>query len=143
VATTIDEIVDRIRSVLVASPFEYVESQSPFDFTQQPVGSIDGAFRVIDRGTPRVKGGFRYSEDRTDSVQIWVAKKFAGEPVNARRTLSRAMSSISVAVTRDGHDTSGEYVVPDDGRSYEIRAEQGAEYAVLQFTLPVNYEFQS
>jgi hypothetical protein len=52
------------------------------------------------------------------------------------------MHSLTAAVAYDGHLGGGDYAVPDDGRVHEIRTEPGAEYAVLQMTVPVDYESQ-
>lgn len=141
-ATTLDVILDRVRSLVTASPFEFVEAQSPFDFGLQPAGGIEKAVRILDRGAQRIIGGFNYSETRVDLIQVWVARKFAGEPREAKRLLTRDMHSITAAIVRDGHEDGGDYAVPDDGRQHEVRAEQGAEYAVLQMTVPVDYEAQ-
>jgi|SRR6476660_2242895 len=135
--TTLDVIVDRVRSV--CGGLGLTESAEPFSFKQQPTGAIDGCFRIVDR-SQSVIGGFRFLEERTDQLVIWVAKKYAGQPMEAKQVLTRQMHSLTVAVTVDGAVTSGDYSVPDQGRAYEIRADQGAEYAVLQLTLPVNYE---
>lgn len=135
--TTLDVIVDRVRSVCVS--LNLIEAAEPFSFRQQPTGAIDGCFRIVDR-SQQVIGGFNFTEERTDQVVIWVAKKFAGDPTTAKQVLTRQMHSLTSAVTHDGHVASGDYSIPDTGRAYEIRADQGAEYAVLQLTIPVNYE---
>jgi hypothetical protein len=140
VATTLDVVTDRVRSLAVG--LGYVETQTPFSFDLQPVGAIDGAFRVLDSGAQRIVGGFKYSEVRIDRLTIYVGRKLAGTPTQAKRLLTRDMHSLTAAIVRDGHETSGEYAVPDDGRVHEIRAEAGAEYAVLQMTVPVDYESQ-
>lgn len=140
-ATTLDVIGDGVRSLLVSTPFTYVESQSPFDFDMQPVGGIDGCFRLGDAGSNRVIAGFRFSETRQDRLQIWVARKFAGEPTQVRRILTQDMHSITAAVARYGEQTSGDFCLVD-GRQHEIRADAGSEYAVLQLTVPVDYETQ-
>jgi hypothetical protein len=137
-ATTLDVIIDRVRSLLVTS-LSYTESQTPFSFDQQPTGAIDGAVRIVDRNQ-RVVGGMRYSEERFDQLEIWVARKLNNAPTSAKRFLTRDMHSITTAVVRDGHQVSGEYCVPDEGRTHETRAEAGAEYALLRMVLPVNYE---
>lgn len=139
-STTLDAIVDRARSVTAA--LGYHEAQTPFDFSLQPDGAIDTCFRIVDSGAQRIVGGFRYSETRVDRITVWVARKYAGEPTQAKRLLTRDMHSITAGIVRDGHEDSGEYAVPDDGRVHEIRAEPGATYAVLQMTVPVDYESQ-
>jgi hypothetical protein len=142
VAQTVDVIADRVRSILVASPFTFAESPSPFSFDLAPDGTVDQCFRVGDRGAQRVIGGFNYSETRVDLIEVWVARKFHGEPTTARRLLARDMASISAAIVRDGHEDGGDYAVEDEGRAHEIRVEAGAEFAVLQMRVPVNYESQ-
>jgi len=140
-AQTLDAIMDRVRSLCVGDPFAFVEAQTPFSFAQQPVGEIDGCFRIVDRSGPRVKGGFSYSETRVDMVDIWVAKRFDSDPTQAKRVLTRQMHSLTAAVVRDGHENGGDYAVEDD-RQHRIQAEDGAAYAVLQLSIPVNYESQ-
>ncbi len=137
--TTMDVIVDRVRSVCVT--LGLIEAAEPFSFKQQPTGAIDGCFRLVDR-SQGVIGGFNFTEERTDQVQIWVAKKYAGDPGAAKQVLTQQMHSLTSAVAYDGHVSSGDYSIPDSGRSYVIQADQGAEYAVLQLTMPVNYESQ-
>lgn len=137
--TTLDAICDGTRSLLTT--LGYVEAVSPFDFDMQPTGNLDACFRVTDAGTNRATAGFRFSETRVDRLVIYVARKFAGEPVTAHRVLTRDMHSITAAVARYGEETLGEFCL-DDGRAHEIRAGKGAEYAVLQLTVPVNYEAQ-
>lgn len=139
-STTIDAIVDRCRSVVLGSPFSYVEAQSPFDFDRTTAGLIDGSIRIVDAGSNRIKAGFGFTETRIDRITVWVARKFNGDPTTGKRLLSRDMSSITTAIVRDGHQVSGEYAIEDEGRQHEIRAEQGAEFAVMQLVLPVNYE---
>lgn len=141
-ATTDDAIVDRVRSLLQAAPFAYVEAQSPFDFTTQPAQAIEGAFRVVDRGSQRVTAGFAFSETRVNRLEIFVARRLGVDPKIARRQLSRDATSITAAVCREGEQIWGEFCVETDGRQHEIRTEQGAEFAVLQLTVPVNYEAQ-
>jgi hypothetical protein len=137
-ATTLDVITDRVRSLLVNS-LGFTEAQTPFSFELQPTGNIDGCVRVEDRNQ-RVVGGFKYSEERTDQLIVWVAKKLNGDPREAKRILTRQMHSITSAIVWDGHAVSGEYSVTDDGRSHQMQSPNGAEYAVLQIVVPVNYE---
>lgn len=139
-ATTLAVLVDRVRSLLVNS-LGFTESQTPFNFDLQPEGVIDGSFRVLSR-MQRVIGGFRYSEERIDQLQIWVTRGMNAEPNEATRILTQQMQSITSALVHDGHQVSGEYSVPDDGRAHELRADAGAAYAVLQLTVPVCYEVE-
>lgn len=139
-STTLDAIVDRVRSL--TTTLGYIETQTPFSFDQQPAGAIDACLRIVERSGQGAIGGFKLSETRQDVLQIWVARKTAGEPTTAKRLLTRDMHSITAAVVTDGAFTSGEYAVLDAGRIHELRAEPGAEYAVLQMTVPVDYESQ-
>ena len=134
------DIVDRIRSLVVASPFSYVEAPSPFDFLNTPNGLLDGAIRVTEAGSQRIRAEFMFGEERVDRLVIYVARKFAGDPTTARRTLARDAASLVTAITRYGEQTWGEFSVEAEGRQHEIRADQGAEFGVLQLTVPVNYE---
>lgn len=137
-STTVDVIRDRVTSVCAGSPFAFIPAVSAFDFDQQPSGTIDGAFRVeVQSG--EVIGGFNYSEERTDLVTIWLAKKQHADPLETYRTLSTDVSSLRAAVIRDG-DTSGLYFVPSQGAVWDLAHEDGREYAVLELTIPVNYE---
>ena len=138
-ATTIDVIRDRIASICGGAPFQFTEAVTPFDFELQPSGAIDGAFRVTS-AQGSVIGGFNYSEERTDHVDVWVARKQAGAAGVCYRQLLLDASSLRAAVVRDGLVNGGDYAVPDDGAEYAIEHESGREYAVLRLTVPVNFE---
>ena len=75
-STGADEIRQRIASVCAGAPFEFTQAQEPFGFERQPAGAIDGVFR-IESENASVLGGFNYSEERTDTMRIWVARKQA------------------------------------------------------------------
>lgn len=141
-AMTIDQIVDRIRSICVGSPFHFIEAETWDSFDLQPSPNIDGVFRIPPPSSQSVRGRFDYVEDRTDSVQIWLARERNAEPTMLRRTLLRDMHSLTAAIVRDGHAVSGDYVVPDEGRGHTIQTPPGKTYAVLRLTLAVNYEAQ-
>lgn len=136
---TIDAIVNRIASVCAGAPFDFTRAATPFSFALQPTGEIDAVFR-LESQSGQIIGGFNYSEERTDEVRIWVARKLDGDPTKAYERLQCDVSSLRAAVIRDGVSSSGDYHVPDAGADYQIEHEQGHEYAVLQLTLPVNYE---
>ena len=110
------------------------------DFDQQPTGLIDGAFRLtVEPGT--VIGGFHMSEERTDLVVIWVARKHAADPQVAYEQLLTDVSSLTAGVVRDGAFGGGDYAVPD-GTGVSIEHENGREFAVARLQFPVNYEVQ-
>lgn len=136
-ATTIDVVRDRISSVCASAPFDFSSAVTPFDFNQQPTGMIDGVFRLTSE-SDEVIGGFNYSEERTDLVDVWIARKQASAPDVAYRQLLTDATSVRAAVIRDG--TPGDYFVPAGRGRHVINHETGREYAVLRLSLPVNYE---
>ena len=137
-ATTADVIRDRVASICGSSPFQFVNAVTPFDFDLQPNGQIDQVFRITCE-SDEVIGGMNFSEERTDRVEIWVARKQAGTPDQMYRALLTDASSMRAAVIRDGCQNGGDYTVPD-GTTYAIDHQDGLEYAVLRLTVPVNYE---
>jgi hypothetical protein len=137
-ALTSDEIVDRVRSICASEPFGFTEAVRWDTFENQPTTNIDSVFRVPPPSSQSVTGGFDYTEDRVDVVQIWVARKHQQDYATVRRALLRDMHSLTAAVTRD----SGDYAVLDGGRGHTISPEKGQEYISLRLSLPVNYEVQ-
>lgn len=137
-STTLDAIWDRVTSVCLSSPFDYVRAQTPFNFDLEPSGRVDAVARVESQaGT--VIGGFNYTEERTDQITIWLARAHNSEPTVTYRRLLTDCGSMRAAVVRDGL-ASGEYFVPDTGAGWAPEQETGVAYAVLRMTLPVNYE---
>lgn len=133
----LDTLRDRVTSVCAGDPFGFIPAGTPFNFDLQPSGTIDTAFRITaDLGAP--VGGFNYSEQRTDPMQIWVARKQGADPRETYRQLMTDASSLRAAVIRDS--LAGDYDVPDGGSSAVIQHEAGREYAVLRLTVPINYE---
>lgn len=132
----IETIRNRVSSVCVS--LSYGVSQVPFSFDLQPTGSIDRAFRIESQQSS-VIGGFNYSEERTDNLTIWVARKYAGDAQGAYQLLLKDVNSLRAAVIRDGAQNGGDYIVPDGG-GYQVQRNAGQEYAVLRLTLPVNFE---
>jgi hypothetical protein len=141
-AMTLDVIVDRIRSICASPPFSFTEAEAWDSFDLQPSGNIDGVFRIPPPSSQSVRGRFDYVEDRTDSVQIWIARERNADTDAIRRVLTRDMHSLTAAIVRDAHQDSGDYVVPDEGRGHSIQAPPGKTYAALRFTIAVNYEAQ-
>ena len=140
-ATTPDVLLNRVRSLMVDAPFYWREAVSSEDFALQGTGSSDAVFRCKIRGGNSL-GGFGYSEDRVDTLDIEVARQIAADYVATHATLIRDCSSLTAAIIQDGHVTSGEYTVPDTGRAWEVAAPIGASYLTLRLTMPLNYEAQ-
>lgn len=134
---TPDILRDRVTSV--CATLGYTQAQTPFSFELQPSGEIDQVFRVEGEAMT-VRGGFNFTEERTDLLTVWVARKHHAQPNEMYRTLTRDVSSIRAGVVRDGCQTSGEYTVPDDGFEWAIQRESGNGFAVVQVALPVNYD---
>lgn len=137
-ATTIDVIRDRVTSVCAGAPFAFIQAVTPFDFLKQPTGEIDQVFRITSEGGS-VIGGFNYSEERTDLLDVWVARKQMGAPETMYRTLITDASSLRAAVIRDGA-SDGDYSVPNDGAAFNVQHDTGQEFAVLRLTVPVNFD---
>lgn len=138
---TSDAIVDRVRSLCVSEPFLLTESVAWNNFDLQPTTSIDKCFRILPPNSQSVLGGFDYTEDRVDSLQIWVSRKHGGDWDTVRRTLLQDMHSLTSAIVRDGSD-AGTYAVLDQGRGHSVQVDKGQEYVSLRLTLPINYEVQ-
>lgn len=135
-----EEILGRITSLCAGAPFFLGLAQSPFDFDLQPTGRIDQVYRVtVDAGD--VIGGMSYSEDQTDTVTIWVARKHLADPQAAYLTLVTDVTSLRSAIVRDGSTGGGDFHVPDGG-SVSLAHETGQEFAVARMALPINYEVQ-
>lgn len=141
-ATTLDVIIDRVRSLCCSSPFVLAEAVSSEDFTKQATGRGDQVFRVKARGG-QARGQMSYVEERTDSVDLEVIRAINADYDGTRRRLLKDATSLTAAIIRDGHVWSGgEYTVPDGGRSQDVIGQQGASFLTLRLTLPVNYEVQ-
>lgn len=136
--TSVDVIRARVASVCAAAPFQFVAAISPFDFDLQPTGQIDQVFRITSEGDT-VVGGFNYSEERTDLLEVWVARKQLNAGNAAYTTLLADASAIRAAVIRDGATGGGDYTVPDGG-GFSIDHGDGQEFAVLRLAIPVNYD---
>jgi hypothetical protein len=136
--TQCDTVRDRIASVCASAPFQFLEAETPFDFTLQPTTQIDQVFRLTCE-SDEVIGGFNYTEERTDLIEIWVARKQGGAPRIAYDALVTDVSSLRAAIIRDGATGGGDYCVPD-GTEFSLQHDDGKEYAVLRVVIPVNYE---
>jgi hypothetical protein len=140
-ATTLDVIIDRVRSICVEVPFEYFEVDRFDSFDTLPTGAFDGAFRV-EGMSQLVRGGFNYIEERTDLLTVTVAKAINADAGEIQRELIRASHSLTAAIVRDGAEDSGLYRVSDRGAAKKIAADPKHTYVELRLTLPVNYEAQ-
>lgn len=142
-ATTLDVIVDRVRSLCVSAPFDFQESArlDRFDWDAAPVIGDASVFRIETSSQPP-RGGSGFSEERTDLLAVTVGRAINADYDGTRRALLRTSHSLTAAVVRDGAVTSGSYAVPDSGASTRIEADPAALYLTLRLTLPVNYEAQ-
>jgi len=141
-ALTADVIVDRVRSIVTSHPFNFAEAESWASFDLQPDTNIDGVVRIPPMVSQFVSGGFDFTEDRTDSMQIWVARTRNGDYDQVRRLLARDVHSLTSAIMRDGAITSGDYDVRDGGRGHAIAEDRGQVYVALRLTLPINFDAQ-
>jgi hypothetical protein len=132
---TIDTIVDRVSSICAGAPFHFTAAATPFDFNQEPTGVMEGCFRVLS-ASQSIIGGFNYREERTDQIQIWVARSHHGDPVATLRRLLTDVSSLRSAVIHD----DGDFFVPIGGQGWGVEQQAGQAFAMLRFSIPVNYE---
>jgi hypothetical protein len=128
------------RIVAICEGLGLVEAVSPFDFTLQPTGTIDGAFRLTVEALETL-GGTAYSEEHTDQVVIWIARKQVDGLHGAYAQLVSDVSAVRSAVVRDGSIGGGEFAV-EDGGTVTVEHVAGQEFAVARIALPVNYEVQ-
>lgn len=133
---TSQTLVDRVRSLVTASPYGYVEAVTPFDFTREPSQHPTDAVRVVSR-TVRVLGGHSWTEEVYDDLDVEVLRRVDGDVGVTARGLWDTAQSLTSAIVRDA--TEGDYAVPDEGRQAEVEVPTGAAYAVLRLTVPVSY----
>lgn len=143
-ATTLDTIVDRVRSLCTRPPFEFTESArlDRFDWdAAQGFGDVS-LFRVETVSQPG-RGGSGFSSEQTDLIAVTVGRAILGDYDATRRALLRTSHSLVAAVVRDGAEDSGSYTVPDAGSGSRMEIDPTAAYLSFRLTLPVNYEFQA
>jgi hypothetical protein len=138
-ATTLDVIMDRVRSLCFDTPFEYTESFRFDSMELEPVGTFDGAFRVEGQ-SGRLRGMFDYKQEREDLLTVTVSQAINADYDNVRRLLTKTAHSLTAAVVRDGETDSGLYSVPDKGQSFKLSVDSTDAYVLMKLTLPVNYE---
>lgn len=141
-AMTVDQIVDRVRSICTGPDFQFIEAVSWNTFDMQPTTNLDKVFRIPPPSSQQTHGRFGYAEDRTDSLQIWLARLVNADYDQTRRALLQDMHSLTAAVVRDAYEQSGDYAVLDGGRGHAIVEDPGQAYVALRLTLPINYEAQ-
>lgn len=131
-------VINRVRSLVVASPFALTESPEPFSFDRAPQQTvIDGVVR-LELNSQAVRGGLAYSEERIDVLTCWVASPHNGDPGTTYRSLQTLANSLTSAIVRDGCG-DGDFGVTDGGRGLDIRQDATASYQVLRLSLPVTY----
>jgi hypothetical protein len=142
-ATTLDAIVDRVRSLCLGPPFEFVESArlDRFDWDAAQQFEDVSLFRVETVSQP-ARGGTSFTEERTDLVTVTVGRAIHGDYDATRRALLRCSHSLSAAIVRDGAAESGIYTVPDGGFASRVDADPTTAYLAMRLTLPVNYMAQ-
>jgi hypothetical protein len=133
---TSQTLLDRVRSLVTASPYSYTETPTPFDFTRVPSQDETDAVRVVTR-TVRVLGGHGYTEEVYDDIELEVLRRIGGDTGETARGLWDTAQSLTSAMLRDA--TAGDYAVTDEGRQAEVDVPAGASYAVLRLTVPVSY----
>lgn len=130
------QVLDRVRSLVLASPFSYHEATTPFDFDRVPTQVEDPSVRVTLRPV-RVEGGFSFSETVEADLELWVAAPPSGDLTDGVRSLHVTARSLTSAVVHDG--VTGDYGVGDEGRTVEIDQPEGSSLLVLRLTVPVSY----
>lgn len=138
------QIVDRVRSLCASEPFLWEESVAlDADFGFDPSQVITGApVFVIEPLQSRLSiGQTGFREDRIDDMTVSVAYAVTGDDHAAvRSSMLNAVHSLTSAVVRDAHVTSGDYGILDEGKDSSISQARGASFLVLRLTLPVQYE---
>lgn len=139
--TTLDVLVDRVRSLCVG--FGWQESSRLDRFDWDPAQLIgDVLVYRIDTTSQPPRGGTSYSEERTDLLAVTLGRAIDADYDAARRSLLRASHSITAAIVRDGHEDSGIYAVADAGQTGRVEPDPTAAYLTLRLTVPLNYEAQ-
>ena len=129
-------LLGRVRSLVTATPFSLVEAPEPFDFDRVPATAGD-AVRVTLQGGA-VQAGLAYSEERFDTVTVWVARDQTAAPSSIYASLLTLSNSLVSAIVHDGAGV-GDFATPDEGRDVAIAHDPTAQYQVLRLTVPVSY----
>lgn len=128
-------ILNAVRSLCAGSPFYLKEAPEPFDFDRVPTTKIDECFRAATETTGHI-AGMDYSEERFDTLTIWVARRTTPDVQTAYAAMHTLVNSLSAALVRAA--TVGDFVVLED-RASAVQAPQGAGYVVGQMTQSVSY----
>ncbi len=134
------DVLNRMNSLCASSPFGWTQAVSPFNFNEMPTGQIDQVFR-IEVEHQQVIGGLAYSEEQTDTLVIWIARKHNADQQAMHRLLSSDVSTLRKAIVRDGSTGGGDFSVPDGG-GVSFRIDGGQAYGLARMAIPVNYEVQ-
>lgn len=140
--TTLDAVLDRVRSVCHAAPFAYRESGRLDRFEWDPALGFDVPIYQIGAVSQSTRGGTSFSEERTDLVTLTVGRMIDADYDVCRRRLHRDAASLTGAIIRDGAE-SGIYSVPDvGGNQRRVEADPTAAFLTLRLNVPVTYEAQ-
>ncbi len=129
-------ILNRVRSLTCGAPFYLTPSPEPFDFDRVPQQVIDGAVRVESQTTGTI-GGMSFSEERFDTLTIWVGALPGGAPYDAVNSLHTTANSLKAAIIRDGCGV-GDFAVLDDAAT-DVQPVGDSSYYVGRLTVPVSY----
>lgn len=131
------DVLTCVRSLVTASPFDLTEAPEPFSFDRVPAQLPTDAVRLELRQVG-VVGGFSWSEERTDDLDLWIARQVdLSDPTATYAGLLTLANSLTSAVAHAA--TAGDFVVLESGRRAEVEQPDGAAYQVLRLTLPVSY----
>jgi hypothetical protein len=131
-------ILDAVRSLVTAPPFALQETPALFDFDRVPA-QLEGDSVRVEMARVQTVGGFAFSEEAIDDLEVWVAFVVdQADPRASYRHLQVLASSLTSAIVRLGTG-AGDFAVPDTGRRMEIAQPPGAAYQMLRLTVPVDY----
>ena len=134
---TSETLCDRVRSLVTAAPFAYVESPQPWDFDAAPTGvGTDDVVRFLCAET-QTRGGFSRSEEVYAELEVSILRRYDGDVGAVQRSLLTSAQSVVSSVVTDS--VAGDYGVLDEGRACEVTAPEGAGYAVGRVRIPITF----
>lgn len=134
--TTLATIVDRVRTVLEASPFSLIPCRDQFSHDRQPNSVVDSSYWIEDTGLGSTASLTNQIQARRDRVTVYVARKLKFAPVAELDTLQDTLLDIERYIKADGPDQS--YHVDLLGRRVSRPAE--TDLAIGSVTLEVDYD---
>jgi len=138
-ATTLADVVDAVRAVVVEQG--YHETVVPFGFDLTPSSAIDQAARVV-TGSVRVTGQIGVWEEQTAQVEVWLATRH-GQDVTASMQQMRRDGQALVAALVQASLASGTWdIVEDGGRTLDVAQDPGRSYTVGRVAVPITYEVE-